>query len=178
MVYEQTRLSRPLSRIELTVSIILICLFIGIFIRKILVLTAAAEATALELMIRNMRSGVMVKVADLIVKGDYQGIAELAKSNPMSVLETPAGVYKGILPEGDSSEIEAGKWYYDKEGKQLIYDVVNTDYFITEGSIPGRIRVRFRLNYEDRNNNGNYDSGTDIPRGVSIDVMDKYRWTY
>ena len=178
MVFEQRRLSRPLSRIELAVSILLISMFIGIFIQKILVLTAAAEATALELMVRNMRIGVMTRVAELLIEGNYAGIAGLVESNPMSVMNTPARVYRGKSPDGIDGNIESGVWYYDAQQRLLFYDVINEDYFRTEGTIPGRVRIKFRLNYEDRNINGNYDEGIDNPRGVSVVVLDRYEWTY
>jgi hypothetical protein len=178
MVYEQRRLTRPLSRIELVISILLIGMFIGIFIQKILVLTAVAEATALELMLRNLRTGVMTRVAELLVEGNYAGIADLAESNPMSVLETPVRVYKGKLREGIGRKIEPGVWYYDEDQNILVYDVINDDYFSTEGEVPGRIRIRFRLNFEDRNNNGNYDDGIDRPQGVSVVIVDRYEWIF
>ena len=178
MVYEQTRLSRPLSRIELGVSILLISLFIGIFIHRVLVLTAAAEATALELTLRNMRTGVRLKVANLLIEGDYAGIVALANSNPMSVLDTPTEIYKGTVNNSDDKKIDRGKWYFDENSKQLLYGVVNSDYFVSKGNIAGRIRIRFKLNYEDRNKNGSFDEGVDLPRGISVIVMDPYRWTF
>ena len=178
MPERQIQLTHPLSRLHLLIAILLMGLFFGVFMRKILLLEVAAEATAMELMIRNIRSGVMAEVAGLLIEGDYAGIVRLAGANPMGVMDTPAWVYRGRLKEGDMLDVESGLWYYNEDQKQLVYYVVNTDYFQVDENGPARVRLKFRLIYDDRNKNGEYDEGIDQARSVSVDVLDNYTWAY
>lgn len=177
MALEQTRFSRPLSRLELALAVIFIGLFIGLFVQRVMLLTVAAEAASLEQMIRNLRTGTMLFVARQLIEGRYDRIEELALSNPLAVVETPFGNYGGAITTDAIEAAAAGQWFYDTVSNELVYKVINLDYFRNAAGTD-RVRLETVLNYDDRNNDGKYEHGIDHPRGVSLRVVDEYEWTY
>ena len=74
-------------------------------------------------------------------------------------------------------EADAGQWFYNTVNNELVYKVVNHDYFRNTGGTD-LVRLKTVLNYDDRNNNGSYEHGIDRPRGVSLRLVDDYEWTY
>ena len=177
MAFEQTRFTRPLSRLELALAVTLIGIFMGIFIQRVILLTVAAEATSLELMIRNLRTGMMLYVSNQLLEGREDRIEKLAQSDPFAVMDTPYGNYGGVISGEKVKGIEPGQWFYDSDDNELVYKVVNSGYF-SNSSGTDLIRLKIKLNYEDRNNNGSYEHGVDRPMGVSLNVVDNYEWTY
>lgn len=176
MAFEQTRLDRPLSRLELAGTVVVIGILVTIFIHKILTLMVVAEATSVDVMIRNLRAGVMAYVAVQLVKGDYAAIATLANSNPIQVMETPFAGFIGAVTSAELAEIEAGSWAYDMDNNLLVYRVINKSNFKTVLPGPASIRIKFKLNYNDKNANGRYDEGVDLAQGVVLNILSPYEW--
>lgn len=135
-----------------------------------------AEATNVDVMIRNLRAGTMAYVAVQLVKGDYAAIATLANSNPVQVMETPFAGYIGALTSAKLAEIGAGRWAYDMDNNLLVYMVINKNNFRTVLPGPARIRIKFKLNYNDKNANGRYDQGVDLAQGVVLKILEPYEW--
>lgn len=177
MAFEQTRFTRPLSRLELALAVTLIGIFMGIFVQRVILLTVAAEATAVELMIRNLRTGMMLYVSSQLLEGREDRIEELAQSDPFTVMNTPYGNFGGVISRAEVEGAESGQWFYDRDDNELVYKIVNRDYFSNENGTD-LIRLKVKLNYEDRNHNGSFEHGIDRPTGVSLKVVDSYQWTY
>ncbi|MFQ5659799.1 MAG: hypothetical protein ACE5GZ_05190 [Gammaproteobacteria bacterium] len=178
MAFEPTRLDRPLSRFELAVVVSLIGIFITIFIYKILFLTVAAEAQSLELTINRMRARLMIYSAVQLIQHNYENIGKLIDSNPVGIAVDPPKGYIGERVAPAVDEIQAGEWYYDSQTHLLVYNVVNSDYFAATEAGPARVRLRFTLSYIDRNENGIYDKGIDLPQSISLRPVEHYEWRY
>lgn len=177
MAFEQMRFSRSLSRLELALAVTLIGIFMGIFVQRVILLTVAAEATALELMIRNLRTGMMLYVSRQLLEGRRDRIEELAQSDPFVVMDIPYGNYGGVATAAEIEGVEAGQWFYDRDDNELVYKVVNRDYFRNDEGTD-LVRLKTVLSYDDRNNDGSYERGIDRPRGVSLQLVGHYEWSY
>ena len=178
MAFEQIRLDRPLSRIEIAMLVIVISVCVVWLLQRLAYLEAVAEARALDLTLRNIRTGIMVNVATRLIQSDDQGIASLAGTNPVgTVIDAPQG-YIGVLRDANPDFIQPGQWYFDEERKALVYHVVNADYTERAGEGPTRLRVSLKLSYDDRNGNDTYDPGIDMPSGVSLNILEPLKWTF
>lgn len=177
MANEQTRFTRPLSRLELAIAVILISIFIGVFVQRVILLTVAAEATSLDLMIRNLRTGMMLYTSSQLLAGKTDRIADLVEGDPFNMMGTSYGNYGGPLTAVEIAAAQPGQWYYESDNHELVYKVVNSDYFRNAAGT-NLVRLKTVLNYDDRNNDGSYERGIDRPRGVSLHVIDSYEWSY
>lgn len=176
MVFEQTRLTRPLSRLELAGAVILIGIFISVFVQRVMLLTVAAEAASLNLTIRNLRTGITLFVSEQLLEGRTDHIADLVESDPFNLMQTSYD-YGGAKTTAEIAAAKPGQWFYDRDRHELVYKVVNSDYFMNaEGT--NLVRLKTVLNYDDRNQDGSYERGIDRPRSVALRVVDKYEWTY
>jgi hypothetical protein len=176
MAFEQIRMDRPLSRLELAVVVLLIASCFTWFLNRMNYMTALAEATALDLTVRNLKAGVMSAVASGMLRNDAQALQRIAESNPVgSAIDPPAG-YIGAVRGANPASIQPGQWYYDEDNHWLVYHVVNADYFLGAGEGPARVRIQLRLNYNDVNENGSFDAGSDVPGSVSVMMLDEFAW--
>lgn len=176
MAFEQIRMDRPLSRLELAVVILLIAFCFTWFLNRMNYMAALAEATALDLTVRNLKAGVMSAVASGILRNDRQVLQGIAESNPVgSAIDPPAG-YIGAVRDANPANIQPGQWYYDEDHHWLAYHVVNADYFLGTGDGPARVRIQLRLNYNDVNENGSFDTDIDMPGSVSVIMLDESAW--
>ena len=178
MAFDQIRLDRPLSRLELVMLAIVISLCAAWLMHRLAYLEAVAEARALDLTVRSMRTGLMVSIATRLLQGNSDAIEALAKSNPVgAIIDAPPG-YIGALYQANPANIHPGQWYFDEDAKCLVYHIVNADYFEGTAGKPVRVRIRLKLNYDDRNGNHAYDAGVDTPTGVGMEILDPPKWKF
>ena len=176
MALEQIRMDRPLSRLELAIVVVLVASCFTWFLNRMNDMAALAEATALDLTVRNLKTGVMSAVASGIIANDERTLQRIANGNPVgSAIEPPAG-YIGAVRDANPANILPGQWYFDEDHHWLVYHVVNTDYFVNDGEGPARVRIQLKLIYNDLNGNGAFDAGMDRPESVSVSMLDQPAW--
>jgi hypothetical protein len=176
MALEQALLRRPLSRLELALAVAIIATVVGVGLHRLLVLAAVAEATALDLTIRNLRTGILSAVAVQYARGDLDGIALLAAQNPVGALMAPPSGYIGPLRQADAENVRPGQWYYDEEQHWLVYHIVNADYLDYPGEGPARVRLKLRVHYNASPQRGG--SKAPKPAGIALDVLDPLHWKF
>lgn len=155
----------------------LIGIFITLFVQRVILLTVAAESSSLEQMIRNLRTGIMLYSSEQLLEGKLERIEKLAQSDPFDVMDTPYGNYGGTRTAVEITQAQPGQWFYDSDNHELVYKVINGDYFRNARGTD-LVRLKIVLNYDDRNHDGSYERGIDRPRGVSLQVVDDYEWTF
>ncbi len=161
--------------LELVVVIIVISI-LGLFaIDRIWSLRIAAEKAAVTRIIGNIRSALGLEVSRLALQQSINQVAKLENSNPMKLLAQVPPDYIG--EQEDPKKIpDAGNWYYDVQQQALIYTVVYSDYFNSPLQGPARIRYRIKLDYDDKNHNGHFDTGIDSIGGLDLVPLEKYYW--
>ena len=178
MAFQRTRLNRPLSRLEISLSIILIAVFFAVIMKRLAMLDAMGESRALEMTIRNLRMGTMLYVSNELLSGRLDRIVALTRESPVGrVIDAPGG-YTGALHDAHAANIKPGQWYYDLDDHTLVYYIAHGEYFHTEGRGPKRVRIKMKLEYRDNNHNGVYDADIDRPTGIRVDVLDKFKWDF
>lgn len=165
------------SLLELVVVIAIIVLLLVIAVNKLLPLRIDAERTAMENVVGALKSALSIEVAAHVAKGRIPALAALVDSNPMNRLsETPKN-YVGELNAPGPDMVEDGQWYFDLHDHTVVYRVSNVEYFKTTLTGPARARFAVRLDYDDMNGNGHFDTGVDAIRGVRLEALEAYSWT-
>ncbi len=129
------------SQLELAAGIALVAIFLVVFVERAFYYQEYAEKTAMEMTVANMRTGLRYRIADLIMRNRLSEIPTLADENPVNWLAEPPQNYLG---EFDSSPPDgtAGKWFYDKRSRELVYTVNNRRHFVPYDG--GDFTVRYR----------------------------------
>ena len=98
-----------------------------------------AEATLVDLTLRNMATGLRLKQLDLLLRGDAAGMAALAGANPVAWLQGPPAHYRGEV-DGEPAAVGPA-WYFDGGRRELAYRPGAGSYPLPEGAAELRWRV-------------------------------------
>lgn len=174
-------ISRDLSRLELVVALLIMALLIGVFVHHALRVFAHAERSAVMVTVTNINNALLYRSLMLAGNNNWEGLAGLAKVNPMALMrgrsgeplrkegaelritdpDVAVGNYLGEYYDPDPSTMKGGSWYFDRNGRLLVYLVNNDEFFISDLEGPARIVYQIRLEYEDVNGNGVFDPPPD-----------------
>ncbi len=139
---------RGFTLIELIVVVSLVAVFAAIALDRLKFYQEAAEKAGLETTLAAMHSGLQLRVAQLLVKGDAQAIAALAGSNPVQFLSEPPPGYAGELRESQAG-LPGGGWYFDPMRREIVYKPALTTHLRVGGGKPGEdARLRFRADVQ------------------------------
>ena len=127
---------------ELLVIILLVSVLSLVLYDRFLGYQALAEKTAMEMTVINMRSGLRLRVAELMMEGKMDEIAGLVHENPINWLAAPPANYIGALQNPEQSAIPGNAWYFDTSRHELIYMPDRANIFAAE---PRASAVRFRV---------------------------------
>ena len=117
-------LSRPLTRLELSLVAVTFGIALVIFVDRVLDLMELAERTAMEVTLSNVTAALNTRFAFAVLKGEN---VEWQERDPFDIA--------GVRPPSDN-------WSYDAEQKELVYRPSLRRYLHTEE--PGSA-LRFRL---------------------------------
>lgn len=164
------------SFLELVLVISIIGLLFTLAADRLLILQVEAERTAMQQVLGTIRSAMNLNVATHIARDNIDELANAEASNPMDWLSQTPDNYIGVRNEADPSDIESGKWYYDKYHELLIYRVTNSEYYESDLKGPARARFRVELSYTDNNDDGQYSANTDEIHGLKLAAVEPYKW--
>jgi general secretion pathway protein G len=102
-----------------------------------------AEKAKMESELRTIKTGLQIRLAELIVTNRQSEAARLEREDPMQWLDDKPANYGGAYPE----QPRAGTWYFDRQRRQLVY-VVGTGTRLeldAGGAAPKEIRFGVRL---------------------------------
>jgi len=131
---------RGFTLIELVVVIVIISVLATVALHRLTVYQELAEKTAMESTLRIIKTGLQIRLAELIMANRQREATLLEQSNPMQwLVETPAN-YGGVYRR----PAEGGNWYYDEHRHELVY-VVHTGEFLTTEATGDEKQLRFRI---------------------------------
>ena len=149
------------------VAITLVVLQYVTMLDRLLPMRGDAEAANVATIAGALRSALGLEVADRLVRGDLDTVAELDGANPMRFLAEQPENYLGEVNGVDPANLPPGNWYFDDASDELVYLVRYTDYFRTELPGPARMVFRVRLVYNER----------DGLAGVRLERVNAFVWT-
>ena len=194
-------IDRNLSRLELVIAWTIILVLIGVFTRHMLLVFARAEQSMVNRTITNIDTSLKYQAVFSIMKEDYKSLARLGTMNPMDTMQgeqmdemlrqgavtaeqvtsgytsliRPAN-YIGAFDAPDPDAMQKGVWYYDTDRHELVYIVRNDEFF--SDSVKGASRLRFKVEveYTDNNGNGVFDPPVDTYQSVHVVSVDHDKW--
>ena len=82
---------------------------------------AKAERQAVELTVRNMRTGMQFAMADALIRQREHEIEPWIGGNPVRWLETPPIGYRGDCSPEERQRLDVGAWCFDRVSRELVY---------------------------------------------------------
>lgn len=156
-----------LTWIEFAVVASALAVLAGSLLTALLYYEELAEATVVQLTIRNIRSGLRYQIADRLVAGRTAEIGQLLGANPVSWLERPPDGYLGIVRTGSVRSLPAGSWFYDIDRGEIGYVPKLSFHLVAEPG--GRSILRWRMQALRSPTPGEVE-------GLMLVTVSPYRW--
>lgn len=191
-------INRDLSKLELIVSILLISILIGIFIRYSLTVFAAVEKKMVERTVMNIETAINYHASIAIFKKDNLALTKILTSNPIDLMVNESEInpnlvdgisykylassfvppenYAGIVLDDTNNELEKGFWYFDSDDRFLFYTVINDE--LLKSKLPGISRLRYKMiiEHEDIDNNQYSEFNNDF-LSIKLVQIDRISWS-
>lgn len=129
---------------EFAAVAVVLAILVGLLLQRVIEYQEQAEKTAVELTIRNLRSGLRWEIGQRMIHGSGADIARLAGANPIAWLERPPPGYLGERVGPAGTQIEAGNWYFDRASGELAYLPRFRNHLASKGNGAGELRWRLQ----------------------------------
>lgn len=156
-----------LSWIEFSVVASVLAVLAGSLLTALLYYEEMAEATAVQLTIENIRSGLRYQIADRLVAGRTQEIGRLLRDNPVSWLERSPDGYVGMVRTGSVQSLPAGSWFFDIDRHEIGYVPRLSFHLVVQP--PGPAILRWRMQ-------ALRSSSPSEVEGLALVTVTPYRW--
>lgn len=131
---------RGFTLFELIVAIIIISLLAGAALERLFFYQELAEKAAMESTLRVVKTGLQVRLAELILARREAEAPQLETENPTRWLAEKPVNYAGEYREPP----EQGNWYFDARRRELVY-AANRGNSLKTRVISGAKQLRFRV---------------------------------
>ena len=109
------------SLFEFFIAVGVISLIAAVLLDRLLSYQEYAKTTAMEVTVVNIRSGLRLRVAELMTQDRLHEVGKLVDENPVRWLETPPPNYLGELAHPAPKTLAQGNWYFDTTRRELVY---------------------------------------------------------
>lgn len=107
--------------VELVGIIFVASLLALVLFDRLLFYQAQAEKTVMEMTVINMRSGLRLRVAELMMQDSMDEVSSLVHENPINWLAAPPSNYIGEFQIPEQNTIPTNTWYFDTKRRELVY---------------------------------------------------------
>lgn len=166
---------RGVTLLELVVVAAVIGVLVSVFLDRVLFYQERTEKWVMEMTARNIRTGLRMQLADMMIHNRQSEIPLLAEVNPINWLASKPSNYLGEYDGPEPEEIQASGWYFDVKDKTLVYLPDMTGHFQPDHA--GRKRVRYRVAPvygRDKENGGAADNK--VVEDMVLELRESYRW--
>ena len=156
---------------ELVVVLVVVLLLGTAFLERLRFYQEMAEKAAMEATLRLIKTGLQIRLAELIIANRQGEAMQLEIEDPTRWLDTPPSNYAGLYRERPAS----GAWYFDPREQQLVYVANIGDRLKLDGATGSKeIRFRARLLKDRVPVAGGTIEGV---TGVTLTPIHRYRWS-
>lgn len=133
---------RGFSLFELVVAIIIVSALATVLLNRLAYYQELAEKAAMESTLRTIKTGLQIRLAELIVTNRQGQAAEIETEDPVRWLDDKPPNYGGAY----RAPAEPGFWYFDATARQLVYMVRTGDRLnLGAGERVKQLRFRAKL---------------------------------
>lgn len=165
-------------RLETMVSIATLVTLSAVLLDRLLFYEEYTEKTVTELTITNMRTGLNLRKAEMMLASAQGGPTGVLGDNPMVWLPAPAPNYSGEFAGHAPDAAGEGIWYFDRGARELAYRPNLARHFVPgpDGHTEVRVRVeRRRVAHVEAEAEG--AARNPAPwEGVALVLARPYRW--
>jgi general secretion pathway protein G len=162
---------RGFTLVELLVVIVVVGAAGTVFLERLRLYQELAEKAAMESTVRLIKTGLQLRLAELIVTNRQGQAAELETEDPTRWLDTRPANYAGSYREPP----RPGTWYFDAPRRQLVYVVRNGQRLKIDTSAHAReLRFQARLLRDRLRTSG---AIVDSVTGVTVVPVTPFRWS-
>lgn len=133
-------------RLPTIVGVAILASLIVVLVERLLYYQEYAEKTVTELTITNMRTGLNLRKAELMMASALGSPAGDLGDNPMGWLPAPDSNYSGEFAGQAPDEAGDGIWYFDRGARELAYRPNLARHFVPgpDGHAEVRVKVQRR----------------------------------
>jgi prepilin-type N-terminal cleavage/methylation domain-containing protein len=124
---------------ELIVVVIIAAVVAVAALQRFLAYQELAERAAMEATLRVVKTGLQIRLAELIIRNRQADAGVLERDNPMQWLAEKPANYRGDYRKPP----RRGAWYFDRERGELVYVVITGEWLDVAPS-DGIEEIRFR----------------------------------
>jgi prepilin-type N-terminal cleavage/methylation domain-containing protein len=165
-----TRSARGFSLMELSVVVAVWAVLFGVFLERLTYYQEAAEHARFESELQTFKTGLQLRMAELISANREHELRELETASPLRWLGKAPATFAGEYP----GTPEPGNWYFDSATRELVY-VPNLVRFLktSEPRQPAQLRFRVRIIYQPVHAPGGRVRGV---AGIALDSSPSFQW--
>ncbi|CAN5304616.1 hypothetical protein BH11PSE11_BH11PSE11_11430 [soil metagenome] len=140
------RQSRGLARFQFLVWLVLVGILAAVFLERVIWYQQYAEKAAVDIVVMNLRSGLRLRMAELMASDRWNEVGDLTRQNPVNWIEAGSIAdvikqkpidrsakklpnYLGELDNPNPKYIPAGNWYFNVATLELIYVPEHAKFF-------------------------------------------------
>ena len=166
--------SAGFSLFELAIVVIVGGVLALILIDRLLVYQEYGEKAAMELTVRNMRSGLRYRMADLMNRDRMHEADRVLQDNPVSWLEEKPANYVGELRDPAPDRIAPGSWYFDATQRELVY--LPRHHRFLKPAKSGDYAIRYRVTAVRKR--GPLQGSEPAIENIALSLSSDYKWDW
>lgn len=162
--------ARGFSLLELSLVVAVWAILVGVLLERLTYYQEAAEHARFESELQIFKTGLQLRMAELISANREAEVRQLETGNPVRWLGKAPTNYAGEYPDRP----EAGNWYFDSLARELVY-VPNLDRFLKADGARRPVQLRFRVHirYQPVDAPGGRVRGI---AGIGLDAVSLFQW--
>jgi hypothetical protein len=138
----------------------------ALLLGRLLDYAEAAEKAGMQTTLAQVHQALYAKVALLAMRGEYEALEALPRSNPLAGTAGLGSNYAGEFDGSPPDSSLSGIWYFDRSRSELVYRPRLASHLVVpEGSTP---ELRYRVELKRLSSH--------VYTGVAIRPVAEYRW--
>ena len=129
---------------EFAVVAMVLAALVGVLLQQVIEYQERAEKTAVDLTIRNLRSGLRWQIGQRMIHGGGSELPHLVGANPISWLERPPPGYLGEKAGPADVQTGGGSWYFDRATNEVAYVPNFRGHLVVKSDGTGELRWQLR----------------------------------
>ena len=166
------RAARGVSLLDFLIAVILIGAFMLAFLDRLDAFRESAERVAMQQLARELGWALRLRAAELMLANRNDEIGRLEGANPIEALDMQVANYAGAGSSAEEAAVPAGRWYFNRQTRELVYFPALTSQFA--GGASARARVAWRVTVV---REATQPGGKPRPLWVRFELVQPYRWS-